>query len=41
VLAEARDYIHASDFSLEEMERILPEYLHRFCLKHGGSSPDF
>jgi Fe-S oxidoreductase len=39
VLAEAQDYIHASDFSPDEMERILPEYLHRFCLKHGQSSP--
>jgi len=39
VLAEARDYIDASDFSPEEMKRILPEYLDRFCLKHGRSSP--
>jgi Fe-S oxidoreductase len=38
VIAEARDYIDANDFSLEEMERILPEYLNRFCLKHSQAS---
>ena len=35
VIAAAREHIDASDFSLEEMERILPEYLNRLCLKHG------
>ena len=35
VVAEARDYIAASDFTPEELERILPDYLNRFCSKHG------
>jgi hypothetical protein len=35
VEAEAVESIDASDFTLEEMERILPEYFNRFCLKHG------
>jgi Fe-S oxidoreductase len=33
--AEARDRLEASDFSAEEMERVLPDYLNRLCLKHG------
>ena len=37
VLARVRDYINTSDFSPQEMERILPEYLNRFCPKHGRS----
>jgi len=39
VLARVRDYVNTSDFSPEEMERILPEYLNRFCPKHGRSFP--
>lgn len=35
VIAAAREHIDASDFSLEEMERILPKYFNRLCLKHG------
>ncbi len=35
VIAAAREFIDASDFSPEEMERILPEYFNRLCLKHG------
>lgn len=35
VLAGAREYISASDLSMEEMEKVLPDYLDRFCLKHG------
>jgi len=38
VIAAAKEYIDASDYSVEEMKRILPEYLNRFCLKHSGSS---
>lgn len=35
VIAEAHDYIAASDFTPEELKRILPDYLDRFCPKHG------
>ncbi|MFC2000333.1 (Fe-S)-binding protein [Chloroflexota bacterium] len=35
VMARSREYIEASDFTVEEMERILPDYLDRFCGKHG------
>ena len=35
VLTDARDCIEASGFTTEEMERVLPEYLDRFCSKHG------
>ena len=35
VLTDARDCIEASGFTTEEMERVLPEYLDRFCPKHG------
>ncbi len=35
VIAEARESIEASDFTLEEMERILPEYFNRFWLRYG------
>ena len=35
VIAQARDYISASDFTPEEMERVLPDYLNRYCLKDG------
>ena len=35
ILAEARDCISASEFSPDEMQHVLPEYLNRFCLKHG------
>ncbi len=34
VLAEARECIEASDFSMEEMERILPEFASRLWQKH-------
>ena len=35
IITEARDYINASDFTSDEVERVLPDYLNRFCLKHG------
>jgi len=35
VMAQARDYISVSDFTPEEMERVLPDYLNRYCLKDG------
>ncbi|MBM4462598.1 MAG: (Fe-S)-binding protein [Chloroflexi bacterium] len=38
VIAEARDYIAASDFTTEELKRILPDYLNRFCPKDVGDS---
>jgi Fe-S oxidoreductase len=38
VLARVRDYINTSDYSLEELERVLPQYLNRFCPKHGRLS---
>lgn len=39
VLARVRDYINTSDYSLEELERVLPQYLNRFCPKHARLSP--
>jgi Fe-S oxidoreductase len=35
VLTDARDCIEASGYTAGEMERVLPEYLDRFCSKHG------
>jgi hypothetical protein len=35
VMSEARACIEASDFTLEEMTRILPQYFNRMCLRHG------
>ncbi len=35
IMSEARDYISASDFTPDEIERILPDYLDRFCPGHG------
>jgi heterodisulfide reductase subunit D len=35
VIAEARDYIAASDLTPEELKRVMPDYLDRFCPKHG------
>jgi len=34
-MAQAKEYIEASDFTAEELERVLPDYLDRFCGKHG------
>jgi Fe-S oxidoreductase len=39
VLAEARACIHASDLTLEEIERVLPDYYNEFSAKRGTSSP--
>lgn len=39
VLAEARECIDASDLTLEEMERVLPDYYNEFSPKRGPSSP--
>ena len=39
VLARVRDYVNFTDYSLEELERVLPQYLNRFCPKHGRPSP--
>jgi Fe-S oxidoreductase len=35
VMSEARACIEASGFTLEEMARILPQYINRMCPKHG------
>ncbi len=37
VLSDVGSRIEASNFSREEMEQALPEYLNRFCLRHGQS----
>ena len=39
VLAEARECIDASDLTLEEMERVLPDYYDVYAPKRGPSSP--
>jgi hypothetical protein len=35
VLARVQDYVNKTDYSLEELQRVLPQYLNRFCPKHG------
>jgi Fe-S oxidoreductase len=35
-LTRATDYINASNYTVEEIERILPEYLHQFLPKDSG-----
>lgn len=37
IISEAQDYIDASDFTSEEVAKILPDYLKRFCPGHGLS----
>ncbi len=39
VVADAQEYIDASDFSPEELGGRLQTYFHRFCSKHGQSLP--
>ena len=35
IINEAREYIDASDFTSDEVEKVLPDYLNRFCPGHG------
>jgi hypothetical protein len=35
VIGEARHSLDGSDYTMDEVERVLPDYLSRFCPGHG------
>jgi Fe-S oxidoreductase len=35
IVSEAREYLAGSDFTVDEAERVLPDYVRRFCPGHG------
>ncbi len=35
IVGDAREYVSGSDFTVDEVERVLPDYLKRFCPGHG------